>query len=123
MKTFTKTITNILYLALALFAFACFALSPTARAVVPAPDGGYPGFTTAEGTNALKSLTTGLGNTGVGWHSLFSNTTGHFNTGGGAGALALNNADNNTAVGANALVHNDSGLKLEAKSEDYQASA
>ena len=74
----------------------------------------------------LTSLTTGAGNTGVGWYSLFSNTTGNFNTGVGAGALALNNADNNTAVGAgalflnttgtentavgaNALVHNDSG--------------
>jgi hypothetical protein len=27
-----------------------------AEAVVPPPDGGYPGFTTAEGTNALKIL-------------------------------------------------------------------
>ena len=33
---------------------------PQAEAVVPPPDGGYPGFTTAEGTNALKNLTTGL---------------------------------------------------------------
>ena len=32
---------------------------PQAEAVVPPPDGGYPGFTTAEGTNALKNLTTG----------------------------------------------------------------
>ena len=34
-----KTITNIIYSAFALFAFACFALSPTAQAVTPAPDG------------------------------------------------------------------------------------
>jgi len=40
------------------------------------------------------SLTTGVGNTGVGWYSLFSNTTGQFNTGVGAGALALSNTDN-----------------------------
>jgi hypothetical protein len=33
--------------------FACFALSPTAQAVSPAPDGGYPGGNTAEGQNAL----------------------------------------------------------------------
>jgi hypothetical protein len=52
------------------FAVVCFALSPTLQAVVPPPDGGYPNFTTAEGTNALKNLTTGVGNTATGWHSL-----------------------------------------------------
>ena len=36
------------------------ALSPKAQAVVPPPDGGYPNFTTAEGQNALFSLTTGV---------------------------------------------------------------
>jgi len=35
---------------------ACFALSPRAQAVTPAPDGGYPGFNTAEGFNALLAL-------------------------------------------------------------------
>ena len=40
----------VLVLALAL---ACFALSPTARAVDPPPDGGYPNGNTAEGNNAL----------------------------------------------------------------------
>jgi len=40
-------------------ALACFALSPGAQAVSPAPDGGYPGGNTAEGENALFSLTTG----------------------------------------------------------------
>ena len=55
------------------------------------------------------SLTTGAGNTGVGWFSLFSNTTGNFNTAVGAGALALNHADNNTAVGAGALFLNNTG--------------
>jgi hypothetical protein len=29
------------------------------QAVVPPPDGGYPNFNTAEGQNALFSLTTG----------------------------------------------------------------
>ena len=38
-----------------------------------------------EGCNALKSLTTGAANTGVGWYSLFSNTTGNFNMEVGAG--------------------------------------
>ena len=37
---------------------ACFALSPSAQAVDPPPDGGYPGNNTAEGDDALFSLTT-----------------------------------------------------------------
>ena len=49
--------------------FACFALSPTARALLPppAPDGGYPNGNTAEGTEALYSLTTGVNNTAIGF--------------------------------------------------------
>ena len=54
------------------FVLAWFALSPIAQAVVPPPDGGYPGFNTAEGQNALFSLTTGVGNTAIGWRSLFA---------------------------------------------------
>src|SRR5262245_10075716 len=69
------------------FILGCFALSPAAYGVVPPPDGGYPGFTTAEGTNALQNLTTGVGNTATGWHSLFANTAGNLNTGVGAGTL------------------------------------
>jgi hypothetical protein len=88
---------------------SALAFLPGVQAVVPPPDGCYPNFTTAEGCNALGSLTTGAGNTGVGWYSLFSNTTGNFNTGVGAGALALNHAENNTAVGAGALFFNTTG--------------
>ncbi len=87
----------------------CFGLSPSAHAVVPVPDGCYPGFTTAEGCAALNSLTTGAGNTGVGWRSLFLNTTGSFNTALGTGALLLNNGDSNTATGAAALLLNTTG--------------
>ena len=94
---------------LAALLFAYFGLSPAALAVVPAPDGCYPGFTTAEGCGALNSLTTGAGNTGVGWRSLFLNTTGSFNTALGAAVLLLNNADSNTAVGAAALLLNTTG--------------
>ena len=93
---------------------ACFAVAQNVRAVVPAPDGGYPGFTTAEGQNALKNLTTGSGNTAVGWYSLFSDTTGSLNTGVGAGALALNTAENNTATGAAALLLNTTGTNNSA---------
>ncbi len=55
--------------------FACFALSQSAQGVVPVPDGGYPGQNSAEGQNALKDLTTGSGNTAVGWFSLKSLAT------------------------------------------------
>jgi trimeric autotransporter adhesin len=70
------------------------------QAVVPAPDGGYPGGNTAEGYLSLGSLTTGSYNTALGAYSLLSNTTGNFNTGVGAGTLLANTADQNTATGA-----------------------
>jgi trimeric autotransporter adhesin len=90
-------------------ALLCLGLFPQAQAVVPPPDGGYPNFTTAEGINALKNLTTGFGNTGLGWYSLFSDTTGSANTAVGTGALVLNNSDSNTAIGAAALLLNTGG--------------
>ena len=89
--------------------FAFFAPCPIARPVVPPPDGGYPNFTTAEGQNALLSLSTGAGNTAVGWFSLSSVTTSSFNTALGAAALLTNTADNNTAVGVGALLSNTTG--------------
>jgi hypothetical protein len=83
----------------------CFGLSPTARAVDPPPDGGYPNGTTAEGEDALFSLTTGDNNTAVGFHALFSN--------GGDGAVERQgggmHSDNNTAVGWIALQNNTGG--------------
>jgi trimeric autotransporter adhesin len=94
--------------------FSALAVLPGMQAVVPPPDGCYPNFTTAEGCNALKSLTTGAANTGIGWYSLFSTTTGNANTGVGAGALALNQADNNTAVGGGALFLNTTGAENSA---------
>jgi hypothetical protein len=100
---------------------ACFALSPKAQAVSPAPDGGYPGFNTAEGANALKNLTTGVGNTAVGWFSLWSNTDGSFNTALGVGTLLFNVGDQgaahgveNTATGAGALLNNTTGAQNTA---------
>jgi len=99
-------------------ALVCFALrsAPNAFGVVPAPDGGYPGFNTAQGEKALFGLTTGVGNTAVGWDSLLSNTAGSFNTGVGAGTLLFNVGDqttgegiNNTALGGAALLFNTTG--------------
>jgi Chaperone of endosialidase len=96
------------------FVLLCFALLPVVQAVVPPPDGGYPGGNTAEGQNALFSRTTGGFNTGVGWFSLKSLTTGSFNTGVGAGTLVLNTADQNTAFGAAALLFNTTGIENTA---------
>jgi hypothetical protein len=90
--------------------FSCFCLLPTVQAVVPAPDGGYPGGNTAEGQAALLSLTTGGFNTAVGFFSLRSDTTGAFNTATGAGTLLANTANNNTATGAAALLSNTIGI-------------
>jgi hypothetical protein len=92
------------------FVLAWFSIAPLVRAVVPAPDGGYPAFTTAEGQNALFSLTTGSANTAVGWFSLFSDTEGSFNTATGAGSLLFNISDQNTAFGAAALLFNTTGF-------------
>jgi hypothetical protein len=90
-------------LVLAIIVFGGFGLVPEVQAVVPPPDGCYPNYTTAEGCNTLKFLTSGAGNTSVGWYALYGDSTGGFNTGVGGGALALNNGDSNTAVGAAAL--------------------
>jgi hypothetical protein len=62
----------------------CVALSPTGLAVTPAPDGGYPNGNTAEGQDALFSLTTGFSNTASGFDALYSNTSGDDNTATGA---------------------------------------
>jgi hypothetical protein len=93
---------------------SALAFLPGVRAVVPAPDGCYPNFTTAEGCKALDSLTTGSGNTGLGWWALFTDTDGSFNTGVGAGALILNDGSSNTAVGTVALLLNSTGTENTA---------
>jgi uncharacterized coiled-coil protein SlyX len=90
------------------------ALSPLLQAVVPAPDGGYPGGNTAEGSSALLSLTTGTYNTALGFFSLRGNTTGNFNTAAGVGTLLLNTGDGNTATGAGALLSNTIAVRNTA---------
>jgi len=113
MKTlvqFKTTISPVLVCTL----LVCIGLLPKALAVVPPPDGGYPNFTTAEGQNALFSLTTGSANTALGWSSLFSNTEGSFNTATGAGALLFNTSDENTAFGTAALLFNITGFRNTA---------
>src|SRR5215467_12930136 len=103
-----KTITNITYPAFALFAFACFALSPQARATCQ--DGCNNSlFNVFQGDDALLNNSTGAGNSAFGWRALFSNTDGSFNTAVGGGALVINDGADNTAVGAAALLLNTIG--------------
>jgi hypothetical protein len=90
-------------------ALAFFALSQTARAVSPAPDGGYPNGNTAEGDNALLSLTTGAYNTAIGFDALVFNKTGSYNTATGSLALFSNTGNFNTADGFEALFSNTTG--------------
>ena len=106
------------------------ALALRAHGVVTAPDGGYPGFNTAEGQNALFSLTTGTGNTAVGWSSLKSNQDGSFNTAVGAGALLWNVGDQstgegieNTAIGVAALLFNTTGHENTAVGTHLESAA
>src|SRR5436190_355102 len=100
---------------------AWFALSQSARAQLsPAPDGGYPGNNTAEGDDALFSLTIGAGNTANGFNALFSNTKGSVNTATGFSALYSNTIGyHNTANGYYALYSNTTSNSNTA--EGYQA--
>jgi hypothetical protein len=92
----------------------CLASLQNSQAVSPPPDGGYAGGNTAEGQNALFSLTTGGFNTAVGFISLRVNGTGSLNTAVGAAALLATTADSNTATGAAALLRNGTGANNTA---------
>src|SRR5712675_639176 len=98
MKNQYITLTSII------LALSCFAFLPKTQALSPAPDGCYPGFTTAEGCSALSHLTSGAGNTGLGWFALFGTSTGSFNTGVGA------NAGTDPGIGSNNVYIGDPGF-------------
>src|SRR5206468_3361543 len=122
-----KNLRRGLFLIPLVLAVAGVSLAPTARALRPPPDGGYPNETTAEGDGALSSLTTGEGNTALGSNALnanttgnnntataafalWSNTTGEFNTANGYLALYSNTIGyGNTANGLEALINNTTG--------------
>src|SRR5206468_2533723 len=108
--------------ALIILVFTPSALLPDARgALDPAPDGGYPGYNTAEGDGALFNLANGASsntavgfsalysnggdnNTAVGWQALTSNTTGSDNTAlGSAAGDSIKAGSQNTAIGSSAL--------------------
>ena len=114
------------------FAGATFALAPISMAVDPPPDGGYKGNNTAEGEDALFSLTvsgqdnTAIGfralyslqgqdeNTAVGSQALFSNVNGKWNTAVGFQALYRSTGFQNTAVGHLSLCHTTTGTSNTA---------
>jgi uncharacterized coiled-coil protein SlyX len=121
-----KTITDITYPALALFALTCIAFSPQATAVCQqgcdlSNDNTFlgddallnnttGGINTAIGADALFNNTTGDVNTAIGVIALFSNTTGSRNTATGWQALYFNTIGNfNTANGGAALGSNTTG--------------
>jgi trimeric autotransporter adhesin len=87
-----------------------FMLLPITQAVEPPPDGGYANFNTAEGQDALFSLTSGAGNTALGFTALYHTTTGEDNTAVGFNALLRDTTGSfNTATGANALYNTTTG--------------
>src|SRR5205823_4600757 len=107
--TIRNSVRGLLFIPLLL---ACFALLPAARAVVPAPDGAYPGFNTAEGgPSALGQAAPGVWNTAVGQFALNLDVSGGTgNTAVGLNALRANTlGDFNSALGVNALRFNDHG--------------
>ena len=55
----------------------CIGLLPKAQAVSPPPDGGYGNQNTAEGTDALHDLTSGVWNVPVGFQALHRTPLAH----------------------------------------------
>ena len=109
-------ITNITFLAFALFASACFAFSPTAQGICQ--QGCLTNQNTVVGENALVS-NTGFENTAIGFQALLSNTIGNFNTANGFQALLRNTTgNNNTANGTGALQFNTNGTENTATGVD-----
>src|SRR6266700_2262904 len=104
----SKSFTTFIVLALTL---TCLGLLPNAQAVVPPPDGGYAGSNTAEGTDALLSLSSGIWNTALGFQALNHDTAGNQNTATGVRALTSDtNGGFNTATGVYSLFSNTSGF-------------
>ena len=87
MKNQNTIFTTIL---LVLVCFAAFTDKAKALLPAPAPDGGYPGGNTAEGTNALHDVNTavGINNTAVGLNALTNDTTGQYNVAVGSGGAS-----------------------------------
>ena len=92
----------------------CFAFAPQTRALVPPPDGGYPGLQYGRRTASTASQPHRCCKYGAWLACALRNLGASFNTGVGAGALVLNRADANTAVGTAALLLNGDGARNTA---------
>jgi hypothetical protein len=102
-------------LLLILLGFACFGLSPQARAVCREGCSADNKFNTFLGEDALLNNTTGFWNTAVGFNALLNNTNGDFNTAMGRNALLSNTGGYaNTAIGNEALSNNTTGISNTA---------
>jgi hypothetical protein len=92
----------------------CFALSPQTQAVNspanPDPITTPPLSDTADGQGALLSITTGIYSSAFGFFASLSQVDASFCTAVGGAALLLNNAAENTGVGAGALLTNTTGI-------------
>lgn len=98
-----------------LILIAGLGISSSSFAVDPPPDGGYENENTAEGEDALFSLTTGAGNTALGFQALYFSTVGSSNTAIGASALHANTTGySNTATGFVSLYKNTLGSQNTA---------
>ena len=112
-----KTITNTTYLAFALCAIACFALSAKAQTNCQEGCDLNGGGTTVLGDAALIN-NMGSNNTAIGSLTLNNNTFGSDNTAIGAQALEDNDGNNNTAIGVQALQNNGIGNENTATGVD-----
>jgi hypothetical protein len=95
-----------------LIGIVCIGLLPGVQAVVPAPDGGYPGANTAEGKDALLNLTSGIDNTALGFQALFHNTTGNVNTAEGFRALFNNTSGVQNTTGSRGFRRNSQSHRV-----------
>ena len=107
--THRNTLCTTTLLVLCFLAFSCLVFPQKIQAVSPAPDGGYPGGNTAEGTSALLSRSTGMYNTAIGIYSLLSLADGSFCYGRRRWTLLVDTGSQNTATGAGALLSNTTG--------------
>src|SRR5437016_14340004 len=90
---------------------ACFALCQQVQSATDTPDpGSKPVSNTADGQNALLSISSGIHNAAFGVDALLSNTDASFNRAVGSVALLINDGTENTAGVSRALLFNTTAV-------------